>query len=296
MLVKNYFQLNKYIIYRKVTGYFSGLSITAWTGIGKTALRMVLSTFSHYQLLSAVPTNYIILGYEPSKHNSMGAVKTAFGATLLAPAIHRKYALKDTGGDYRLNLEGLLDQLVQYDKKGLPVRIVGFPAYFYFLLTLLKENHVTLKLSRRSKVMLGGGWKQFFAGKIEKEELYALSEEMIGIPETGCKEFFSAVEHSVLYCDCGRHHFHIPAYSRVIIRDVNTLEPVKNGTPGILNLITPLGKGMPFISIMTDDLAIMHDLSGFNIPWLPAAYLRLILSKPAANYWTHWMRKHYCAP
>ena len=59
--------------------------------------------------------------------------------------------------------------------------------------------------------------------------------------------------------DCEHHHFHVPIYSRVLIRNVQTLEPVPNGTPGLVNLITPLVTGTPLLSVMTDDLGVLHD-------------------------------------
>jgi phenylacetate-coenzyme A ligase PaaK-like adenylate-forming protein len=44
-----------------------------------------------------------------------------------------------------------------------------------------------------------------------------------------------------------------------LIRDVTTFRPVKNGEIGLVNLITPLLESMPLISVMTDDLGILHD-------------------------------------
>jgi hypothetical protein len=67
------------------------------------------------------------------------------------------------------------------------------------------------------------------------------------------------VEHPILYCDCKNHHFHVPAYSRVIIRDVKTLERVSNGQIGLVNLITPMVKATPILSVMTDDLGVLHE-------------------------------------
>lgn len=61
------------------------------------ALRMVVRTFSRHRIFSPLPTNYVVLGYQPCKRNQMAAVKTAFGATLAAPALHREYALRDAG-------------------------------------------------------------------------------------------------------------------------------------------------------------------------------------------------------
>ncbi len=223
------------------------------------ALRMVLGTFSYYRLISPHPTNYIVLGYEPSDHNRMGAVKTAYGVTKLAPALNREYALKDTGDGYRLNMEGVKNALIRYERMRFPVRFMGFPAYMYFLVKDLKESNIRLKLHKKSKVFLAGGWKKFFSEKVDKNELYRMIEETLGIGEENCKEFFGAVEHPIVYCDCKNHHFHVPVYSRVLIRDLNTLEPVENGKVGLLNLITPLVESVPLLSVITDDLAVMRD-------------------------------------
>ena len=92
---------------------------------------------------------------------------------------------------------------------------------------------------------MGGGWKQFEGQKVEKEELYRLAETVLGVGERDCVEFFGAVEHPILYTTCSHHHFHIPVYSRVVIRDVDTLEPVPMGTPGLVNLMTPMVGSMP---------------------------------------------------
>jgi len=223
------------------------------------SLRMVLKTFSYYKLISLQPTNYIVLGYEPSRHNQMSAVKTAYGATLLAPALHREYALKNNGTGYELNIQGIKNALIKYSKMNVPVRFMGFPSYMYFLMQALMEENIKLKFNTKSKVFLAGGWKQFFSQRVDKNLLYKMIEDTLGICEENCKEFFGAVEHPILYCDCKNHHFHVPVYSRVIIRDVNTLQPVENGKAGLLNLITPLFDSVPLVSIMTDDLAVMYD-------------------------------------
>lgn len=214
------------------------------------------AVFTH-KLVSVIPANYIILGYEPAHHNHMGAVKTANAATFTAPALHKEYALKDTGTGYQLNLDGIKQALLRYNKSLFPVRIVGFPAYFLFLLRELQADGIKLQLHPKSLVMLGGGWKQFFAEEVSKEALYALAKEVLGIHESRIHELFGVVEHSVAYFDCPHHHFHVPAYARVIIRDTN-MNPLGYGEPGLLNLITPMFTSVPFTSIITDDLAILH--------------------------------------
>ncbi len=225
----------------------------------RLALKMVLKTFSYYKLISLRLTNYIVLGFEPSKRNKMGAAQTAFGATLLAPALHRAYALRDTGDAYEANIQGLVEALLRYERAGHPVRLFGFPAYLLFLLEALDEAGVSLKLHPKSMIMTAGGWKQFFSQKADRNELYERARKTLGITEKNCHDFYGAVEHPVLYCDCRNHHFHVPKYSRIIIRDPKTLEPLPFGKPGLINLLTPLMGSMPFMSVMTDDLAVLHE-------------------------------------
>lgn len=65
----------------------------------------------------------------------------------------------------------------------------------------------------------------------------------------------------MLYCDCKNNHFHVPVYGRVLIRDTKTLKPVQNGTPGLLNLITPLVGSMP--------LGVLLHIAAGNLDGLP---------------------------
>ena len=226
-------------------------SSSLFCGIG-----MMFRFFSYYKVLSLEPTNYIVVGYEPSKHLGLGAAKTAYGTTKFAPALHREYALKDTGTAYEVNTDGVFTALMRYAGQGFPVRFVGFPAYMYFLVKTLKEKGISLKLNRRSMVLLGGGWKEFSGEEIDRESFLSLISETLGIGREHCIEFYSAVEHPHAYVRCPRGHFHHPLYSRVIIRDPETLEPLPEGRPGILNFITPLVSSMPLVSVMTDDMAV----------------------------------------
>ncbi|NYB74020.1 acyl-protein synthetase [Sedimentibacter hydroxybenzoicus DSM 7310] len=254
-----YSSKSKHLMFKSTTSGTSGkvsemaLDLTSsWRGLG-----MILGTFFTHRLLSVRPTNYVVLGYQPAKRNKMGAVKTAYAITYTAPAVHKEYALKDTGTEYVLNMEGIKNALIKYEKRGLPVRFMGFPAYFMFLLKELNESGIKLKLHPKSLILLAGGWKNFFTEQVDKPTLYDMSEKTLGLGGDRIREFFGAVEHPISYFDCPNHHFHVPIYSRVIIRDLN-MKPVDYGVPGMLNLITPMMTSMPFTSVMTDDLAIMH--------------------------------------
>ncbi|MDR1564774.1 MAG: acyl-protein synthetase [Oscillospiraceae bacterium] len=222
-------------------------------------LKMLLRVFKYHGLLSMRRTNYIVLGYQPDKSNKTAMAKALKGVSYLAPPKELAYALTVKNGEYELNTQGIVDALLKFSKQNRPVRIIGFPAYFKLFLEELDERGIRLKLHSKSKVLLGGGWKSFFAEEISKQELFDKANKILGIAQESFKDHFSTAEHPINYVDCKHHHFHIPVFSRVIIRDTDTLEPVPAGTPGLLNLISPLLSSVPYGSILTDDIAVLHE-------------------------------------
>lgn len=247
-------------------------------------LKMVLRIGSWRGVFSIRPAHYIVMGYKPHRGNQTAVTKTAFGATLFSPALSRTYALKynESKQRYEPDLEGVIRALQKFSggrkPAGIfspavfPVRFMGFPSYTYFLLRQMEERGIFLKLKKGSRIMLGGGWKQFYKEQVEKEELYRLAKKVLDVDEENIIEFFGAVEHPILYCDCERHHFHVPVYSRVLIRDADTLEPLPMGQMGLVNLLTPMVKATPILSVMTDDLGVLHPGSecgcGLTAPYL----------------------------
>jgi len=241
------------------------------------ALGMSIQTGRRHKLFSVRPCHYIILGYEPRgllnrKIEEKAVAKTAYAFTLFAPARSRIYALSHKNGEYQLNLERIRQALIKYSKGGTPVRIMGFPFHAYWLLTQLKEEGIRCHLPKGSIVAFGGGWKEYYTQKADKETMYQLLEEVLGIPPKNCVEFFGAAEHPILYTTCTNHHFHVPIYSRVLIRDVDTFQKLRYGETGLVNLITPMIQSAPLVSIMTDDLGILHEGSrcgcGITTPYL----------------------------
>lgn len=224
------------------------------------AKKMVIRMMRYHGMFSIIPTNYFILGYEPVQHNNAGNIQLASAMTKFAPAWNKLYALRYLGDHYEVDYFGIIEGLIKYDKMKLPVRIMGFPAYLYMIIKTMKDHGMKpLCFGKKSYVLTGGGWKNYDDLMIDKEEYYTLIEEYLGIPKENCRDFYSAVEHSVAYPECENHHMHIPIWSRVIIRDVKTLEPVGFDTPGFLSFISPLVQSQPITSIMMGDLGILRD-------------------------------------
>lgn len=233
---------------------------------------MVLRLGWKHGLIDPRPTNYVVLGYKPNQNNHTGVTRTMFGLTFFAPPIRRSYALHYQDGAYVPDLDGCVRALERYAKSPFPTRVVGFPSYLWFGLKRMEELGVSLNLRPGSKILLAGGWKQHYAQEVDKSRLYSLAKKVLGVEEENIKEFFGAVEHPIFFNACPRHHFHVPIYSRVLIRDVNTLEPLPYGQVGLVNLLSPLIKATPTASVMTDDLGYLEPGSkcgcGLDSPYL----------------------------
>ncbi len=231
----------------------------------------VLRLFACHKIWSVKPSRFVIFGYEHRFGNSRGIAQTAWGFTFTAPAVSKDYVLRWRDGGYVPDLDNIERRLIRYAKGRLPVRTLGFPAYTYFLLKQMKEHGVSVRLPKGSILTLGGGWKQFYAEKLSKEDFYDLAYEILGIEKENIIEFFGAVEHPVMWTQCTNHRFHVPNYARVIIRDADDLHPLPNGQEGIINLLTPMCRATPLTSVMTDDLGILHDNDcgcGIRSPYL----------------------------
>ncbi len=211
------------------------------------------------KLISLIPCHYIMLGYKPNKTNRAVISKTAYASSLMTPSIKKTFALTMKNGQYEADLDTIVEALIRAARSHFPTRIVGFPSYAFFMLRKMEEMGLKVKLPKGSKILLGGGWKQFAHEEVEKHVLYELAERLLGIKEDQIVEFFGAVEHPIIYCDCPNQHFHIPLGSHIIIRDPKTLEPLPMGQVGLINLLSPMNKATPLTSIMTDDLGILHD-------------------------------------
>ncbi|AGN25953.1 hypothetical protein A3206_06920 [Candidatus Methanomassiliicoccus intestinalis] len=223
-------------------------------------------------MITDEPTNFLLYSYEPAEGVNVGTLRTRQMMRRYAKENELVYALKYTGKGHEFDLFGCIDALLRFEKEGLPVRLLGFPAFLYFTLEKMEDmGYPPLKLNPKSLVMMGGGWKGFVDKQLSPQEFRAYIKERLGLPESCCHESYGAVEHGVAYMDCNNHHFHIPAYSRVLIRDVRTLEVLPYGKPGFLNVISPINTGVPVVSLLLGDLAVLHEGKscgcGINALW-----------------------------
>ncbi len=242
------------------TGQKSQIFFDEWTI--KIAQQMVDLIFEKYNWITPeVKCNYILFSYETEASSKLGTAYTDNFLCKYAPVNEVFTTLKLTGdGGHEFDCYGTIEAFKRFADQGLPVRLFGFPAFFYFALERMKKLGMPpLKFHKESMVFLGGGWKGNADKQIEKNDLYQLAEEMLGIPNERLRDGFGSVEHCVPYVECSKHEFHVPVYSRVFIRDVETLKPLGFDKKGFLHFVSPYITSMPAHSVIMGDMASLHE-------------------------------------
>ncbi len=245
------------------TGQKSQIFFDRWSF--SAGQRMVDRVFEYFGFVAPeTKTNYLLYSYETELESSLGTAYTDNYLCKYAPVKGVFHALRRTGtGSHEFDVFGCIRSLQHYEAQGLPVRIFGFPAFLFFTLKRMRDLKIKgLRLSPKSLAFLGGGWKGHADEAVPKEELYALTEELLGIPQARIRDSFGAVEHPIPYAECSRHHFHVPVWSQAVIRDVRSLEPLGMGKPGFLQFLTPFLTSIPAHSVLMGDLASLHPGAG----------------------------------
>ncbi|WP_149086866.1 acyl-protein synthase [Pseudomonas prosekii] len=224
------------------------------------AQAMVTRIFQHYGWETPdTPCNYLLLSYEPEADNRLGTSYTDQFLCRYAPVNQLAYALRRTGSGHELDAFGVIRALQEFAEQDLPVRIFGFPAFLWQVLQRMEAMGIApLKLPAGSLVFLGGGWKTQSALEIPRARLYERIAKQLGVEQGRCRDGYGAVEHAVPYIECAHHHFHVPVYSKVFVRNPSDFSVQPYGQSGLLNFVSPYISSSPAHSVVMSDLATLH--------------------------------------
>lgn len=237
------------------------------------AREMVKKTMAARGVVSDTAANYLVNAYEPFEGFKVGTSKTNQLLMQFAPVADQFWTLRYIGGtEHQFDSFGAIATLQHWQQGERPVRIIGFPAFLHFIIQRMKNLGMPpLQLPADSWVIFGGGWKGHADQAISREAMRENIEQYLGIPAHNVVETFGSVEHSVPYISSSAHRLHQPVWSRVVIRDVKTLQPVPYGEPGFLSFISPYITSVPAHSVLMGDMAVAYPAGGEpgqpNTPW-----------------------------
>lgn len=209
-------------------------------------------------LYNPEPTNYLISGYNPLEAQDVGTAWSDENIRQLTDGAHRVEHMLHKGpdGEFHYDLEGSLNILEEFAKEGLPVRFIGFPSFIHFTLKeRIRRQLPPLKLHAHSAVITGGGWKNHKDEEISHAEFCQELVEQVGMPADRIRDIYGLVEHGIPYFTCAHGQFHVPTYSRILIRRPGTLEVLPPGEKGLMQIISPYMNSVPTISLLTSDYA-----------------------------------------
>jgi hypothetical protein len=196
----------------------------------------------------------------------------------------------EADGAWTLNFESAVAALKNACDTDKPIVILGTAFSFVHLLDYLAEKKLRFQLSRGSRVMETGGYKNR-SRVLPKSELHALITERFGLPsarilcEYGMSELSSQAYDSAGGAGRARHsvravgaetssgaqgtdapyhrYFHIPPWARAQIISPETGREVRDGETGLLRIFD-LANTFSVMAIQTEDLAIRRG-DGFEL-------------------------------
>jgi len=226
--------------------------------------RLEYAVFQVYKDLAIVnyenlPCNYLLFTYDIQQAPNLGTAWTDVLIADMNPCYERVFLINKKGNDFSFDLEFAISEYLRLSQQNIPLRILGFPAFIYeTLLEIEKRKLPALKNAADSWMLTGGGWKNKQGNSISKTEFAKWVESVIHLPQENIRDCFGMAEHGIGYVDCEYGRLHVPNYAHAITRDPFTLKKTKPGEPGILQLITPLLRSYPSLSLLTTDEAILH--------------------------------------
>lgn len=124
---------------------------------------------------------------------------------------------------------------------------------------VLNSDHFPKICSNASSVKLihGGGWKKLAALNISDNDFHSLVGDKIN--HCTIHNYYGMVEQiGSIFFECEASRMHASSFSEVIVRDVETLTPLRPGNEGVIQVLSTLPESYPGHSLLTEDLGIME--------------------------------------
>lgn len=211
-------------------------------------------------LVSDRPVNYLIFAYAPDIAGAKGAAHAQSRYAGFAPAADSFYAIHaGEKGEPAFDAAECIDRLRAFSVTGLPVRMIGFPAFAWRVLCEMERTDVRLLFPEESLFILAGGWKAAQNEAVPKTVFADIAAARLGIPATRIRDVYGFVEHGVPYMTCEAGRFHVPVYSRAFVRKPGTMEVLPKGERGLLHVVSPYNLAQPSLAVLSTDYVILGD-------------------------------------
>lgn len=200
---------------------------------------------------------FLVLDVDPSEVRSKDiSARSAATRGFLIFAGSVEYVLVDKKDTFTVDIQRLMSRLREVEIDGKEINILGFTFILYHhVIRLLKDQQVRFKLPDTSKIIHLGGWKKLTSQKVSRQQFLDDIRLTLGVDSSRVYDFYGFTEQmGLVYGSRADHPKTVPLYAEIIIRDPLTLEPVRDGEKGLIQMLTPLPSSYPGISVLTDDI------------------------------------------
>ena len=248
----------------------------------KRQIRALAAVIS--EALGAKRRQFLILDVDPRTGNAaaLGARNAAVRGFLNLASKATYFVESDSIGALALQRDDFVREIESLPSDQ-PVTVFGFTfvLYAHCVAPLLKEGF-QFRLPEGSKVVHIGGWKKLEDQKVSKDQFAADVSSLLGVDQRNVVDFYGFTEQmGVTYPDGPDGNKVTPAFSEVIVRDADTLEPVPDGNVGLLEFLTPIPHSYPGIAVLTDDLGVVLSREDPQAGWLGTRFKVLGRAKNA---------------
>ncbi len=170
------------------------------------------------------------------------------------------------------DIRGLVDELHRSEAEGIPITICGGSFGFVNFFDTCREKGVRFKLPSGSRTLDAGGFKGK-SREVKRGEFVSDCEDFLGVAKDFCVNLLGMTEiSSQFYDNTLRNAFkgkHLPKakinppWTRTLVVDPDTLEPLPQGKTGLLRHFDLANRGH-LLAIQSDDLGRITP-EGFEI-------------------------------
>jgi phenylacetate-coenzyme A ligase PaaK-like adenylate-forming protein len=156
--------------------------------------------------------------------------------------------------DMSLNLERVQQFVAKHE--GQPILIFGFTFIVWLhLLRSLEDQHGKLSLDH-GILIHGGGWKQLQSQAVDSLEFKRRLKDVTGINRI--HNYYGMVEQTgSIFMECDHGHMHSSAWADVIVRDPINFNPLHQGQPGLIQLLSVIPRSYPGHSLLSEDEGVI---------------------------------------
>lgn len=169
------------------------------------------------------------------------------------------YPTESFGSGDELDLQGALERFAEIRAADRKIGLIGAPFAVKLFCDAYLNQGRPANGADKVVVLTAGGWKSRQGEAIGAAEFRDYIGRVLGLSHHNrIRDAFNQVELNTVLIECEHHRFHVPPWVKVGTRCPRTLEPLPNGTPGLLAYIDASASSYPCLFV-GDDMGVVED-------------------------------------